>query len=265
MAADRLSTLALKTVLWKLAAIPGAALLLGVIWVFINPISSLTVDPSCQRIEVHWKGRDGKILGDLGRLKAHIEDPQSKLGKRKLILGMNAGMFLATPQGHPMGLLVVHGKPGCCTSAKHGTLLLNSSSAKSSNFYLQPNGVFYVTKDGKAGICTSHDFLKRSAVQFATQSGPMLLINGQINRGSAFSPTSNSLYIRNGVGIRKDGHVVFALSNRPVNFHQFAEYMLQKGCYNALYLDGGVSTLYCPSLGHLSTGSKLGPLLAVIE
>jgi hypothetical protein len=26
---------------------------------------------------------------------------------------MNAGMFLATPQGHPMGLLVVHGQTDC--------------------------------------------------------------------------------------------------------------------------------------------------------
>jgi uncharacterized protein YigE (DUF2233 family) len=265
VAADRMPGLASKTVLWKLAAIPVAALLLGVIWVSINHFSSLTVDPSCQRIEVHWKGRDGKILGDLGRLKAHIEDSQNKLGRRKLILGMNAGMFLATPQGHPMGLLVVHGQTGCCSSAKHGSLLLNRGRAKSANFYLQPNGVFYVTKGGKAGICTSRDFPKRTDVQFATQSGPMLLINGQINRGRAFSPSSNSLFIRNGVGVRKDGHVVFALSNRPVNFHQLAEYMLRKGCYNALYLDGGVSAMYCPRLGRLCTGSKLGPMLAVIE
>lgn len=113
MASDRMPDLASKTVLWKLAAILGAALLLGVIWVSINPFSSLTVDPICHRIEVHWKGRDGKILGDLGRLKAHIEDSQNKLGRRKLLLGMNAGMFLATPQGHPMGLLVVHGQTDC--------------------------------------------------------------------------------------------------------------------------------------------------------
>jgi len=261
----------LKSVLLKIA--PGVAiiLLLGVAWALIKPFTSLIVDPGRYRIEVHCKGRDGKVLGNLGRLKAHIEDANTNSRGRRLILGMNAGMYLESPQGHPMGLLVVDGHAGCCRSAGHGDtpghgrLLLNRGSAKNANFYIQPNGVFYVTRDGKAGICTSRGYLKRSKVQWATQSGPMLIVNGQINQSRAFSPSSNSLYIRNGVGIRKDGHVVFAISNRPVNFHQFAQYMLREGCYNALYLDGGVSAMYCPRLGRLNTGRKLGPMLAVIE
>jgi uncharacterized protein YigE (DUF2233 family) len=93
----------------------------------------------------------------------------------------------------------------------------------------------------------------------------MLLVNGQINRAKAFASTSPSKTIRNGVGIRKDGHVVMAISNRPVNFHEFALYMQQQGCINALYLDGGISAMHCPRLGRFGQGRKLGPLLAVVE
>jgi uncharacterized protein YigE (DUF2233 family) len=92
-----------------------------------------------------------------------------------------------------------------------------------------------------------------------------LVLNGKINSNKTLSPTSRSKYIRNGVGIRKDGQVVFAISNRPVNFYEFALFMQQKGCQHALYLDGGVSSMYCPRLGRLGLGRNLGPMVAVIQ
>lgn len=240
-------------------------ILLGVDWVMANPFSSMVVDPARYRIEVHWKDRNGDLLGDLGRLKTFVENSNVAQGRRKMILGMNAGMYLATPNGHPMGLLMVNGRQGCCKNSSHGKLILKQGAARNSNFYVQPNGVFYITKSGKAGVCKSTEFSRAREIQWATQSGPMLLVNGQINRAKAFAPKSSSKTIRNGVGIRKDGRVVMAISNRPVNFHEFALYMQQQGCVNALYLDGGISAMHCPRLGHFGKGRNLGPLLAVVE
>jgi uncharacterized protein YigE (DUF2233 family) len=240
-------------------------ILLGVGWVMAYPFSSLVVDPARYRIEVHWKDRNGDLLGDLGRLKTFVENSSGAQGRRKMVLGMNAGMYLATPNGHPMGLLVVNGRQGCCKASSHGKLILKQGAARNSNFYVQPNGVFYITKSGKAGVCKSTEFGRAKEIQWATQSGPMLLVNGQINRAKAFTPKSTSKTIRNGVGIRKDGHVVMAISNRPVNFHEFALYMQQLGCVNALYLDGGISAMHCPRLGRYGKGRELGPLLAVVE
>jgi len=240
-------------------------ILLGVGWVKAYPISSLVVDPARYRIEVHWKDRNGSLLGDLGRLKEYVEKSNNAQGRRKMVLGMNAGMYLATPLGHPMGLLVVNGRQGCCKASGHGKLILKQGASRNSNFYVQPNGVFYITQSGKAGVCKSAEFARVRDIQWATQSGPLLVINGQINRAKAFSTTSSSKTIRNGVGIRKDSHVVMAISNRPVNFHEFALYMQQQGCVNALYLDGGISAMHCPRLGRYGKGRNLGPLLAVVE
>ncbi|MFM7032262.1 MAG: phosphodiester glycosidase family protein [Bacteroidota bacterium] len=239
--------------------------LLGVGWVMAYPISSLVVDPARYRIEVHWKDRNGNLLGDLGRLQEFVEKSNSAQGRRKMVLGMNAGMYLGTPLGHPMGLLVVNGRHGCCKASSHGKLILKQGASRNSNFYLQPNGVFYITKSGKAGVCKSAESTRLRDIQFATQSGPLLVVNGQINRAKAFSTTSSSKTIRNGVGIRKDGRVVMAISNRPVNFHEFALYMQQQGCINALYLDGGISAMHCPRLGRYGKGHNLGPLMAVVE
>lgn len=251
---------------WPLSLlILGLVVLLGLGWVMANPFSALVVDPRKFAIEVHWIGRDGAVLGTLGRLREHVKVSNRGARERTLIMGMNAGMYLGTPQGHPMGLLVVDGHKGCCKNANHGRLRLNYGNSRSANFYLQPNGVFYVTKTGKAGVCISRDYPKIKGVQWASQSGPMLVLNGKVNNHRAFSASSQSRYIRNGVGIRKDGHVVFAISNRPVNFHEFALYMQQKGCQNALYFDGGVSAMYCPQLGRLGFGHNLGPMVGVIQ
>jgi uncharacterized protein YigE (DUF2233 family) len=231
----------------------------------VSPISALVVDPQKYAIEVHWKGSDGAVLGSLSKLREYIKNSNREGRERTLIMGMNAGMYLQSPKGHPMGLLVVDGQPGCCKNGDHGILKLNKGNSRSANFYVKPNGVFYVTKSGKAGVCLSGDFNKIKGVRWATQSGPILVLNGKINSNKTLSPTSRSKYIRNGVGIRKDGHVVFAISNRPVNFYEFALFMQQKGCHHALYFDGGVSSMYCPRLGRLGLGRNLGPMVAVIQ
>lgn len=168
---------------------------------------------------------------------------------------MNAGMFHSN--GSPVGLFY---------NAQLQTPL-NEDTTSRGNFFLQPNGVFYITQQQQAGILTTPQFQQQSphlTLQLATQSGPMLLLEGQYH--PAFSPSSNNKYIRNGVGLTPDGKVVFILSLEPINLHTFASFFLEKGCVHALYLDGAISGLYHQQGGSSEGSSKqsYGPVLGVL-
>ena len=129
------------------------------------------------------------------------------------------------------------------------------------NFYLKPNGVFYLTKDKKAAICQTTDFQASNEIIFATQSGPLLLLNGAIH--PAFRQGSPNVTIRSGVGILPDGKVIFAMSKTPMNFYDFAEYFKNRGCQNALYLDGFVSRTYLPEKDWAQTDGNFGVIIGV--
>ena len=99
-------------------------------------------------------------------------------------------------------------------------------------------------------------------IDYANQSGPMLVINKRIH--PVFRSRSDSLYIRNGVGIDDRGRVVFAISNEPVNFYTFARFFKQKmRCHNALYLDGNISRMYLPKKGRRSLDGNFAVIFAV--
>ncbi|HEY0145480.1 MAG TPA: phosphodiester glycosidase family protein, partial [Methylovirgula sp.] len=70
----------------------------------------------------------------------------------------------------------------------------------------------------------------------------------------------------NGVGVH-DGHiVVFAISDDPVTFYQFATLFRDRlNCPNALFLDGSVSSLYAPAVGRDDALLPLGPIVGVIN
>jgi uncharacterized protein YigE (DUF2233 family) len=79
------------------------------------------------------------------------------------------------------------------------------------------------------------------------QSGPILVTNGNVH--PRFIPGYHSKHIRNGVGVDREGRVVFAISNEPVNFHDFGTLFKDAlDCPNALYLDGSISEMYAPGL-----------------
>ncbi|WP_171524391.1 phosphodiester glycosidase family protein, partial [Acinetobacter baumannii] len=67
---------------------------------------------------------------------------------------------------------------------------------------------------------------KPDHVRFATQSGPMLLIDGQLHPKLAENGTS--LQIRNAVGVGLNGSAWFAISNAPVSFGRFARLFRDK-------------------------------------
>jgi uncharacterized protein YigE (DUF2233 family) len=98
----------------------------------------------------------------------------------------------------------------------------------------------------------------------ATQSGPMLVINGAIH--PKLSPNGTSAKVRNGVGVVDDHTVVFAISDGFVTFYDFASLFLDDlKCKNALFLDGSVSSLYAPELGRNDFLSQLGPMVGVVK
>jgi len=71
--------------------------------------------------------------------------------------------------------------------------------------------------------------------------------------------------IRSGVGVRKDGIIVFALSRTPVTFYDFADLFLTKfKCPNALFLDGDISAFYAPDVKD-TFPHAFGPMIGVVE
>ncbi|SDA75320.1 phosphodiester glycosidase family protein [Mesorhizobium qingshengii] len=205
------------------------------------------VDPKRYAIELFWKDSAGKPFQSLHNLHAS----QQAVG-RTMLFGINAGMY--HPNLDPVGLYVEHGQE--VTSAKVGS--------GSGNFSMQPNGIFYVG-GGKAGVRSTRDFLRaRPPVDYATQSGPMLVIDGRLH--PKFLADSTSRKTRNGVGVRKDGVAVFAISNGTVTFHAFARLFRDAlGCDNALFLDGSISSLLAPAIGRNDDYWNLGPMIGVFR
>ena len=207
---------------------------------------SFTVDPNNANIEFFWKDEQGNIFGNFQNLKNYVE----KNGRR-LRFAMNGGMYQEDRK--PLGLFIQAGKT---------ITPLNTREAKG-NFYLKPNGVFYISRDNRAAIVTTENFRNDGQVRYATQSGPMLLVNGEIN--SQFQPKSENLNIRNGVCVLDDNRIVFAISRQAVNFYDFADYFKNLGCRDALYLDGFVSRMYLPEKGIEQMDSDFGVIIGITE
>jgi uncharacterized protein YigE (DUF2233 family) len=209
--------------------------------------TDFVVNPQQARIELFWKDDAGNVLRSIENLKKHLE----KNGRR-LRFAMNGGMF--QENRHPLGLFIQNQK----------TLVPLNKRSGSGNFYLPPNGVFYLTRARRAFIARTQDFEQTDGaeeIEFATQSGPLLLIDGAIN--AEFKPDSASLNIRNGVCVLPDGSVFFSISRREVNFYDFAEHFRRAGCRSALYLDGFVSRMYLPERGVRQTDGDFGVIIGI--
>jgi len=89
----------------------------------------------------------------------------------------------------------------------------------------------------------------------------MLIIDGEIN--PKFKKGSTSLYVRNGVGILPDGRILFVMSKKEINFYDFAVFFKNKGCMNALYLDGFVSQIYLPEQNWKQLDGEFGVIIGL--
>lgn len=190
---------------------------------------------------------DGGPHGHFGSIDAALAQDDAKLS-----FAMNAGMYHANRA--PVGLYIEDGKQvqRLITSAGPG------------NFGLLPNGVLCL-RPGRADVIETLRFKKEApACASATQSGPMLVIDGALH--PRFLPDSTSRYVRNGVGTDPTGTIAyFAISNQRVTFHEFGSFFKDVlGTPNALYLDGNISRLHAPELGRSDAGFLMGPIIGTV-
>ncbi len=205
------------------------------------------VDLRTEKLRLFLRNEHGQPFNKLETLANWLESHG-----QKLVFGMNAGMF--NRDFSPVGLYLADGVQ---------TTELNTASG-SGNFFLLPNGVFGINAAGAFVVESAAWQQMRAGAVLATQSGPMLVIDGEIH--PQFKPDSASRLIRNGVCATSPHRVLFVISNGPLNFYEFARFFRdQLGCRNALYLDGNVSSLYAPALQRNDGMSLLGPLLGVIK
>ena len=203
-------------------------------------------DPTKEELRLFWRGPGHEPLGS-------FEAAAATLGlDEELVFAMNAGMY--DGKQAPIGLYIEKGVE----------LKRANTRAGAGNFHLKPNGVFFVA-GAEAGVMETLQFLSlRKRVDYATQSGPMLVVNGEIH--PRISADGVSAKIRNGVGHGRDGRVFFVISNEPVTFHQFASLFKDAlNCDNALYLDGSISALYAPNLGRDDLTRPMGPMVGAVE
>jgi uncharacterized protein YigE (DUF2233 family) len=200
------------------------------------------IDFKKQNLRLYWKDDKDQPFRSFQNLKDWLDQKG-----QKLVFAMNGGMYKT--DNSPLGLYI------------EATKVLASINKKSGNgnFYLKPNGIFYITADSQAAICTTENFRINSKIKYATQSGPMLVIDGQIH--SAFKEGATNVNIRNGVGLLPNGQPLFVMSKTEINFYDFANYFKKAGCKNALYLDGFVSRTYLPGKNWMQTGGDFGVII----
>ena len=244
----------------------------GVLTVFIACLSSLMSTafaaeeaPNCQLetfhqtpfticefsasedIRLFW-GVSTKPFGEFKPLSENLAESGLSLD-----FAMNAGMY--HKDRSPVGLFVADGKVRTQVQTK----------ASVGNFGMLPNGVFHISK-GRAGVTETLSYVKGNvSPTYATQSGPMLIIDGAFH--PKFNEGSTSTRIRNGVGVSQDGRrVFFVKSEKPVNFYNFARLFKERlGASNALYLDGVVSRVFDAQTGRRDFGVRMGPILGVVR
>lgn len=202
-------------------------------------------------LQLFWQDNNKQTFLTFDTLVASLPSEQT------LAFAMNAGMY--NQEYAPIGYTIIEGQ-------EIRALNLNEGGG---NFHLLPNGVMWWDKASLVQITESHalnNLLKNGEAQpnYATQSGPMLVINGAIH--PAFNASSTSLKFRNGVGVCEDGSIQFVNSNEPVNFYAFATLFKNTlDCPNALFLDGGIaSALYAPDIDKHDK-KEMGVIVGVVQ
>ena len=183
-----------------------------------------------------------------------LADLQARLGPRagQIAFAMNGGMF--DDAGAPIGLMIEDGRVVRAINRRDG----------GGNFHLMPNGVFLVRKDGRASVVTSAAFKPAPDIAFATQSGPMLMIDGELH--PSFEADGTSRYVRNAVGIGPGSQPLFVITTDVVSLGKMARFFRDRlKARNALYLDGSVSSLWDPANGRMDDFVELGPLIVAFK
>ncbi len=215
-----------------------------------------TFDPAKDDMRLFWQKPNGRPYRTFSALSRGLENEG-----RSLVFAMNGGMYESNFS--PVGLHIEDGRQ----LAKVNTKTIKGRPSQVPNFYKKPNGVFYWGA-GDAGVLETGQFLaQRPKARFATQSGPMLVIDGVIH--PAFLVKSRDFKPRNGVGVTEDGKVHFVMTRGRVSFYEFAR-VFRDGIKapSALFLDGGTAPgLFAPSLRRNDPPSHggYGSIIAVVK
>ena len=203
-------------------------------------------DPATETVRLFLNDAEGKPLGTFENVEARL-----KAEGQTLAFAVNGGMY--HPDRRPVGLYVEDGQAISRIVTREGP----------GNFGLLPNGVLCLT-DNSARVIESREFDRMSPnCRYATQSGPMLVIEGELH--PRFLPNSSSRFVRNGIGVSSEGTLISAISNQPVNFHQFARLFREVlKTPNALFIDGKVSRIYAPEMNRHDFGFPMGAILGVV-
>nr|WP_106299111.1 phosphodiester glycosidase family protein [Marivita geojedonensis] len=205
------------------------------------------VDPRVDDLRLFLDAPSGEKYGQFSTLEGTLAQD----GKT-LVFAMNGGMY--HDDRAPVGHYIENGQE----------IMRVIPNAGPGNFGLLPNGVFCIQDDRADVIETLAYDAARPACRYATQSGPMLVIDGDLH--PRFLKDSDSRYIRNGVGTSDDGtRVVFVISDQAVTFHEFGRIFRDDlDLPNALFLDGSVSRIHAPQLNRSDFGRWLGPIVGVV-
>ncbi|ASM73703.1 MULTISPECIES: phosphodiester glycosidase family protein [Roseobacteraceae] len=212
-----------------------------------NSYTVCTVDLTKEDLRLFLRDDDGNIYGSFNAINQALGTDGKTLG-----FAMNAGMY--HEDRAPVGLYLEDGQQ------EMGLV----SSAGPGNFGLLPNGVLCLRK-GRAQVIETLRFAReKPTCADATQSGPMLVIDGELH--PRFLVDSTSRYVRNGVGTTANGrNAVFVISNNLVSFYDFGSFFRDVlKLPQALYFDGNVSRLYAPDLGRHDPGRRLGPIIGTV-
>ena len=210
-----------------------------------TPLTHCAADPARHRIRTALDGPDGAPARSLAVLRNTVARPED------VAFAMNGGMFDA--EGRPIGYYVEN-------KERRQTLNRNEGGG---NFHLLPNGVFFGS-GGEWHVRATEDFAATVTKRpdFGTQSGPMLVIDGELH--PHFDTDGASKKIRNAVGVDLAGRAHFVVSEAPISFGKLARYFRDElKTPNALFLDGSVSQLWHPARDRLDGGPPLGPLIVV--
>lgn len=207
------------------------------------------------RLHLRWLDEAGKPLSNFGALQQQLD----REGK-KIAFTTNAGIYERGPK--PCGLTICDGKE---------LVPLNLAEGEG-NFFLKPNGVFYLDDQQGPGIVTASEYPSLTIKpRLANQSGPLILRKGVIH--PAFNVNSPNMRQRSAVGVvAKTKEIVFVMSGREdrvkgrVTFHQLARLFLHLGCQDALYLDGDISQMITsPAPGTKFTPNTFAGMFVVTE
>ena len=212
-----------------------------------TPFTACTAELPKDDVRLFLNDKTGKIFGQFQKLDTSLKEQDLDI-----IFATNGGMYHADRS--PVGMYVENFKEFSPLITRDGP----------GNFGLLPNGVFCFSKKEFLILETKKFAQGKIQCQYATQSGPLLVIDGKIHPKLIKDGTSK--FVRSGVGISRDGlKAIFLISNQAVNFHHFASTFLDHfKIDNALYLDGNISRLYSPKINRIDFGFDIGPIVAVV-